>query len=116
MEETPTEDTPTTTDESLPKRYYVQFWKKVQPAEPRFDVIAGTIYWSDVKQDIIIEGLNNAFSSDIERFFGNDLVRPNGVFVSYELTPKEWVLNLHNAQLVDGFYAVNSLETIDETE
>lgn len=118
MEETPTEvktDSPST-DDSLPKRYYVQFWKKVQPAESRFDVVAGTIYWSDVKQDIIIEGLNNQYSSDVEGFFGNDLSLPNGVFVSWELARKEWVRNLHNAQLVNGFYAVQFMEMIDETE
>ena len=106
----------TTTDESLPKRYYVQFWKKVQPAEPRFDVIAGTIYWSDVKQDIIVEAFNNAYSSDIEAFFGNDLTLPHGVFVSYADTPKEWVRTLHLAALANNFYAVQFMEMIDETE
>ena len=110
------EDTSTPTDEALPKRYYVQFWKKVQPAEPRFDEIAGTIYWSDVQQDIIIEGLNNQYSSDVESFFGNDLALPHGIFVSWELSRKKWVRNLHNAQLAGGFYAVKSTEMIDETE
>tara|TARA_Y100000310_G_scaffold335464_1_gene417609 strand:+ start:1036 stop:1275 length:240 start_codon:yes stop_codon:yes gene_type:complete len=79
-------------------------------------VIAGTIYWSDVKQDIIIEGLTNQYSSDIEGMFNNDLALPNGVFVSYALTPKEWVRNLHKAELMGGFYAVQFMEMIDETE
>ena len=120
MEETPpltteTENSLTQTDDSLPKRYYVQFWKKVQPSESRFDELAGTIYWSDVKEDIIIEGLNNKYSSDVEGFFGNDLALPNGIFISWELSRKEWVTSLHNAQLTGNFYAVQSMEMIDET-
>ena len=35
----------------VPMRYYIQFWKEVIP----HDVWCGTIYWSDVRDDIIIE-------------------------------------------------------------
>jgi len=110
------EDSSVLTDKALPKRYYVQFWKKVQPAESRFDELAGSIYWSDTKQDIIIEQLNNKYSSDIEAFFNNDLTLPHGVFVSYAETPKEWVRNLHLAKLMNNFYAVQFMESIDEAE
>ena len=110
-----TTDSPPT-DESLPKRYYVQFWKQVRPNEPQFDELAGTIYWSDVKQDIVIEGLHNKYATKIENFFNNDLALPNGIFVSYELAPKDWVRNLHKAQLIGGFYAKEFMEMIDETE
>ena len=113
---TETEDSLTPTDEALPKRYYAQFWKKVQPAEARFDELAGTIYWSDAKQEILVEGLNNKYSSDIEAFFGSNLTLPHGVFVSYAETPKEWVRNLHLAELTNNFYAVQFMESIDETE
>ena len=116
--ETPivTETTSSTpTDKDLPKKYVVQFWKRVRPADPRFDELAGTIYWSDVKQDIIIEELANQYSSDIERFFGKPLQLPQGVFIPYS-QPKEWVRNLHLAELIDNFYAVQFLEYVDETE
>lgn len=112
--ETKTDSPPT--DESLPKRYYVQFWKQSIPNQPQFDELAGTIYWSDVQQDIVIEGLHNKYATKIENFFNNDLALPNGIFVSYELTPKDWVRNLHKAQLIGGFYAKEFMEMIDETE
>lgn len=102
--------------EDIPKRYYAQFWKKVQPADSKFDVLAGTIYWSDVKEDIIVEGLDPKYSSDIEGFFGCDLALPNGVFVSYNLNPKEWVRNIHKASFVNGFYGKESMEMVDEAQ
>ena len=45
-------------EEDIPKRYYVQVWKKVEPSQPRFDEIVGTIYWSDVSKEIKIESLH----------------------------------------------------------
>ena len=118
MEETtlPTETTSTSASESLPKRYYVQFWKKVQPSNPAFDVLAGTIFWSDLRKDIIIEGLHNRYASKVENFFNNDLALPNGVFVSYAETPKEWVLNLSKAELVGDIYCKDSMEMNDEAQ
>ena len=106
----------TSTDQTLPKRYYVQFFKQIIPNQPQFDELAGTIYWSDVQQDIVIEGLHNKYATKIENFFNNDLALPNGVFVSYAETPKEWVRNLHKAQLIGGFYAKDFMESIDETQ
>ena len=115
MEETTTPKT-TPKEESLPKRYYVQFFKIVQPSNPAFDELAGTIFWSDLRKDIIIEGLHNRYASKVENFFNNDLALPNGVFVSYAETPKEWVLNLSKAELVGDFYCKDSMEMIDEAE
>ena len=116
MEEISTEIPSTKTDEALPKRYYVQFWKQVNPSDSKFDELAGTIYWSDAQQDIVIEGLHNKYSSDVENFFNNDLALPNGVFVSYAENTKEWVRNLSKATFIGGFYAKDSMEIIDETE
>ena len=45
----------------VPMRYYIQFWKEVIP----HDVWCGTIYWSDVRDDIIIEHLEGPHASDI---------------------------------------------------
>ena len=53
-------------EEDIPKRYYVQFWARVQPSEPRYDEMVGTIYWSDVRCKIEIEALHNKYSSMIE--------------------------------------------------
>ena len=103
-------------DKSIPKRYYVQFWKKVQPSDSRFDALAGTVYWSDIKQKILIESLHNNYSSAIEDLLTGDLALPNGVFVSRNDTPKEWIKNAPQANLGYGFYAVATMEIVDETE
>jgi|TARA_R110000824_G_C15171258_1_gene672918 hypothetical protein len=100
----------------IPKRYYVQFYKQVEPSNSAFDVVAGTVYWSDIKQDIIIEGLNNIYSSDVEGLLLGDISLANGVFVSRYETPKDWVKNLHKAIFMNGFYAKDFMEIIDETE
>ena len=102
----------TTETDETPKRYYVQFYLERSPLDHHI----GTIYWSDIKQDIVIEGLNNKYSSDVENFFNNDLALPNGVFVSYAENTKEWVRNLSKATFIGGFYAKDSMEMIDETE
>ena len=71
-----------TEEENIPKRYYIQFWKSTQPADTRFDTLAGTVYWSDVEQDIIIETLDNKYASEVENLLTGDFALPNGVFVS----------------------------------
>ena len=111
-----TQTTTTQVKEDVPKRYYAQFWKKLQPADSKFDEVVGTIYWSDIKEDIIIEGLHPKYSSDIEGFLEGDLALPNGVFISRYETPKEWVRNLHKANFIDGFYGKEFMEVIDEAE
>ena len=45
-----------------------------------------------------------------------DLALPNGVFVSRNDTPKEWIKNVHNAVLGYNFYATAFMEIVDETE
>tara|TARA_R110000824_G_scaffold213811_2_gene400100 strand:- start:355 stop:759 length:405 start_codon:yes stop_codon:yes gene_type:complete len=101
---------------NIPKRYYLQVWKKVRPSDSRFDEVAGTVYWSDVNQDILIESLHNNYASEVEELLTGDLILPNGVFVSRNETPKEWIKNAPNATLGYGFYATAFMEIIDETE
>jgi len=103
-------------DVNIPKRYYIEFWKSIQPADPRFDVLAGTVYWSDVKQDIVIEGLHNNYSSEVENLLLGDLLLPNGVFISRYETPKEWVKNASKAYFGNGVYVKTSMEIVDEAE
>jgi len=107
---------PVEKDQSIPKRQYIQFWKKVQPSDSRFDEVAGTVYWSDIKQDIVVEGLHNNYSSAIEELLTGDLALPNGVFISRHDTPKEWIKNAPKANLGHGFYATEFMEIVDETE
>ena len=107
---------PVEEDVYIPKRSYIQVWKKVRPSDTRFDEVVGTIYWSDIKQDIIIESLHNNYSSDIEDLLKGDLALPNGVFISRNDTPKEWIKNAPKADLGYGFYATAFMEIIDETE
>ena len=103
-------------EKSLPKRYYVQFWKQIEPSDPKFDAIVGTIYWSDVKQDILIEGLESKYAGKIRTLLNSDLKLPDGVFISIKETPKDWVRKLHKAIFVDGFYAKQYMEILDETK
>lgn len=113
MENVEEEETSTV---DVPKRYYVQFYKRIQPSEPRYDEVVGTVYWSDIKEEIIIEGMHNSYASEIENFMEGDLPLPNGVFVSRYETPKDWVRNLHKANLPNLFYAKDFMEIIDEAE
>jgi hypothetical protein len=106
----------TKVEEDIPKRYYVQFWARVQPSEPRYDEMVGTIYWSDVKCGIEIESLHNKYSSMIENLMEGDLLLDNGLFMSRYETPKEWVRNLHRADLGKELYAKDFMEIVDETE
>jgi hypothetical protein len=104
-----------TEEENIPKRYYIQFWKSTQPADTRFDTLAGTVYWSDVEQDIIIETLDNKYASEVENLLTGDLALPNGVFVSRNNTPKEWIKNASQAIFGNGVYAKTFMEIVDET-
>ena len=99
-------------DKNVPMRYYIQFWKDVIP----HDVWCGTIYWSDVRDDIIIEQLNGAYASDIEMLLEGNLLLKDGNFVSRYEEPKEWVKNAPNATLGYGFYAKTFVECVDEAE
>ena len=103
-------------EENIPKRYYVQFWARIQPSEPRYDETVGTIYWSDIEEKIKIEALHNAYSSMIENLMEGDLSLPNGIFISRYETPKEWVRNLYKADLGRELYAKDYMEIIDEAE
>tara|TARA_Y100001951_G_C11282445_1_gene266319 strand:- start:740 stop:1165 length:426 start_codon:yes stop_codon:yes gene_type:complete len=96
----------------VPMRYYIQFWKEVIP----HDVWCGTVYWSDVRDDIIIEQLEGPYSSDIEGLLEGNLLLKDGTFVSRYETPKEWIKNAPNAILGFKFYAKEFLECPDETE
>jgi len=105
----------------FPKRYYVKFWKRMEPSDPRFDLEIGTIYWSDVKEDILIEGLHNRYGPAVENLLANDLQlsEPSidyGLYISRHNTPKAWVQHLHKAMFPDDLYATQFTEGLDETE
>ena len=99
-------------ENDIPMRYYIQFWKDVIP----HDVWCGTIYWSDVRDDIIIEQLHGPYASDIEMLLEGNLLLKDGTFVSRYETPKEWIKNAPNATLGYGFYAKTFVECVDEAE
>ena len=109
----------TTTDKPLdvvvPKRYYAQWWKIKQPYDRRFDEVAGTMYWSDTQQEIVVESLNPKYSAQVSNYLGSVIQLEHGLSVSAELNPKEWIRSLHLAQLGNGFYAIQLVETVDET-
>ena len=96
----------------VPMRYYIQFWKEVIP----HDVWCGTVYWSDVRDSIIIEQLEGPYASDIEMLLEGNLMLKDGTFVSRYEAPKEWIKNAPNATLGFGFYAKTFVECPDETE
>ena len=96
----------------VPMRYYIQFWKEVIP----HDVWCGTVYWSDLRDSIIIEHLEGPHASDIEMLLEGNLMLKNGTFVSRYETPKEWIKNAPDAILGFKFYAKKFVECVDEAE
>ena len=103
-------------EEDIPKRYYVQFWARIQPSLPQYDEIIGTIYWSDVKKEIIISSLHDKYATKLEHKIKSDIGLLNGVMISRSANPKEWVRNLHKANLGNWLYAKDYMEIVDETE
>ena len=81
--------TETIIEQDVPMRYYIEFYKEVIP----HDIWCGTIYWSDVRDSIIIEQLSGPFASDIETLLEGNLLLKDGTFVSRYETPKEWINN-----------------------
>lgn len=110
----PDEVTRTTAEvqHDVPMRYYIQFWKEIIP----HDVWCGTVYWSDLRDSIIIEELVGSFASDIEMLLEGNLMLKNGTFVSRYETPKEWIKNAPDAILGFKFYAKKFVECVDEAE
>jgi len=99
-------------EKDFPKRHYVQIYKEAYP----LDVLVGTIYWSDIAQDILIESLEGQHASQIENLMEGDLLLKDNTFVSRYETPKEWILNMANAIIGFNLYAKYFMETIDEAE
>ena len=101
--------------DDTPKRYYVDFYLKKEPIAK--DEKVGTIFYSDEKKSIEIEGLVPNYSSEIEQLMLGDYMFMDGakqVNVSRYEEIKEWVLNLYKANL-NNFYA-SEVTTINETE
>lgn len=102
--------------DNTPKRYYVDFYLKREPVEK--DELLGTIFYSDEKEDMSIEGLVPNRSSEIEQLLEGDIMFMDGnkqVFVSRYEAVKDWVLNLHRAELMNNIYASEARIT-NETE
>ena len=102
--------------DNTPKRYYVDFYLKREPLAK--DEILGTIFYSDEKEDMIIEGIVSNYSAKIELLLQGDITFMDGnkqVFVSRYEALKDWVLNLHRATITDTIYA-SEARVINETE
>ena len=93
-----------TVEENVPRRYYVSFYKQ-HPSDSRFDEWAGTIFWSDLQNKVVIEGLENKYSSDVEMLLTMNINLGKGIGISVVQNPKDWVLHLHKANLGYNFYA-----------
>ena len=92
--------------DNTPKKYYVDFYFKREPAEK--DKIIGTIFYSDTTEKIDIEWLEPSWSSEIEQLMMGDIMFMDGlkqVFVSRYESPKDWVLGLHKSKVSNVFYA-----------
>ena len=102
--------------DNTPKRYYVDFYLKREPVAK--DELLGTIFYSDEKEDMIIEGIVSNYSAKIELLLQGDITFMDGnkqVFVSRYEALKDWVLNLHRATITDTIYA-SEARIINETE
>jgi len=92
--------------DNTPKKYYVDFYFKREPAEK--DKIIGTIFYSDTTEKIDIEWLEPSWSSEIEQLMMGDIMFMDGlkqVFVSRYEDRKNWILNLHKYDFKTVLYA-----------
>ena len=107
-----TEETVVSTEENVPKRYYIQIFLEKIPVDEH----VGTIYFADKTGKIEIEYLDGRFASQIENLIEGDLLLNNGKFISIQENPKEWVLQAENATLGFNLFAKFLMETIEIAE
>ena len=107
-----TEETVVSTEENVPKRYYIQIFLEKIPVDEH----VGTIYFGDKRGIIEIEYVDGRFASQIENLIEGDLLLNNGKFISIQENPKEWVLQAENATLGFNLFAKFLMETIEIAE
>jgi len=100
--------------EDVPRRYYVQFWKRVVATNPALDICIGTVYWSDSRQKIMWGSLYSKYATDVEILLRSGYTIGHGIWFSPTENPKEYIRNLHKTQLPNQFYVTQYGEDIDE--
>ena len=104
-------------EEHIPKKILIRFWKmgpKNTKKEPNewIDIDKGIVYWSDIKQEIVNEG----GSRQVDHFLKNNLQLPHNQAVSIVNSPREWVSKASQGIFIDGYYATDVSETVDEVK
>ena len=96
----------------IPKRYEVNIWKKREPIAK--NVLAGRYgYWESTNELKLLEYRDN-YGADIEGLLEGDIV-VESVVISVHNSPKDWIQNLHKANLGFGYIASEAV-VLDETE
>lgn len=99
-------------EQRTPKRYEVNIYKKREPVAK--DVLAGRYgYWESTNELKLLEYTDN-YGADIEDLLEGDIV-VDSTGISVNNTPKEWIQNLHKANLGFGYIASEAV-ILDETE
>ncbi len=96
-------------NEPVLKRYYTQIFLEQMP----YDLLVGTIFYSDKTGKIEIEDLDSRYASQVEGLIEGDLMLKNGKFISIVDNPKEWVIQAENGTLGFRLYAKFLTESIE---
>ena len=99
-----------------PRKWFVRLYERNEPLAK--DVFAGTLYYSELEDEIGIDTLAPQFASDIEGFMMGDIMIEDAegkkTFISRYEAKKEWIRGLHQATFGGDYYALEA-EAVYET-
>ena len=99
-----------------PRKWFVRLYERNEPLAK--DVFAGTLYYSELEDEIGIDTLAPQFASDIEGFMMGDIMiedeEGKKTFISRYEAKKEWIQGLHQATFGGDYYALEA-EAVYET-
>ena len=99
-----------------PRKWFVRLYERNEPLAK--DVFAGTLYYSELEDEIGIDTLAPQFASDIEGFMMGDIMIEDAegkkTFISRYEAKKEWIQGLHQATFGGDYYALEA-EAVYET-
>jgi hypothetical protein len=99
-----------------PRKWFVRLYERNEPLAK--DIFAGTLYYSELEDDIGIDTLAPQFASDIEGFMMGDIMVEDDegkkIFISRHEAKKEWIQGLHKTTFGGDYYALEA-EAVYET-
>lgn len=98
-------------EEYIPKRLVVELWRRHENNK-NFDAKVGQVVWSDVANDIILEGLRPDYAILLRHNLEANISIGGP---SRNDDPKEWVRTLYKADVAKDIYAKEAVEYYDDT-